>query len=89
MCVQRLQAGKLKAKIEGRTLVDSDAQTACASACTAGAITFGDLNNTDSQVRKTMDEQLEARAYNVLDELNVSPNVWYLAKIRNKEEGQA
>ncbi|UZR93099.1 TAT-variant-translocated molybdopterin oxidoreductase [Chondrinema litorale] len=89
MCVQRLQAGKLKAKIEGRTVVDSDAQTACASACTAGAITFGDLNNKQSKVRETMDEQLEARAYNVLDELNVSPNVWYLAKIRNKEEGQA
>ena len=89
LCVQRIQSGKLKAKIEGRRVADSDAQTACASACTAGAITFGDLNNEQSKVRVTLEEQLDTRAYNVLDELNVSPNVWYLAKIRNKEEGQA
>ena len=28
----------------------------------------------------------EERAYNVLDELKVSPNVWYLRKVRNKKE---
>jgi len=89
LCVQRIQSGKLKAKIEGRRVEDADANTACASACTTGAITFGDLNHETSQVRLTLEDELDSRAYNVLDELNVSPNVWYLAKIRNKEEGQA
>ena len=28
----------------------------------------------------------EERAYNVLDELKVSPNIWYMRKIRNKKE---
>jgi molybdopterin-containing oxidoreductase family iron-sulfur binding subunit len=28
----------------------------------------------------------EHRAYHVLEEINVKPNVWYLAKVRNKEE---
>jgi molybdopterin-containing oxidoreductase family iron-sulfur binding subunit len=33
----------------------------------------------------------EARAYHVLEELNVDPNVWYYTKIRNKvkEETEA
>ncbi len=89
LCVQRIQAGKLKAKIEGRRVEDEDAQTACAKACPTHAITFGDLNHETSKVRVTLEEELDSRAYNVLDELNVSPNVWYLAKIRNNKEGQA
>jgi len=29
-------------------------------------------------------EVKEERAYNVLEEINVKPNVWYFTKIRNK-----
>ena len=28
----------------------------------------------------------EARAYHVLEEINVSPNIWYMTKIRNKNK---
>ncbi len=86
LCVQRIQEAKLKAKREKRKLVDGEFNTACASACPTGAITFGDLNNLESAIRKKMDIELEGRAYHVLEEINVSPNVWYLTKIRNKDE---
>ena len=43
-CAQRLQTGKLTAKIEKRALRDSDVRVACQTACPTGAITFGDRN---------------------------------------------
>ncbi|MGB0525475.1 MAG: TAT-variant-translocated molybdopterin oxidoreductase [Flammeovirgaceae bacterium] len=86
MCVQRIQAGKLQAKREGREVRDGDASIACASACSVGAITFGDLNDESSTVRQLMDSELDDRAYTVLSEINVRPNVWYLSKVRNIDE---
>ncbi len=97
MCVQRIQAGKLTAKQEGRRPTDSDVNTACASACPADAIVFGDMNNPESKIAKTLQidyhedrkEVAEPRAYTVLQELNVDPNIFYLRKIRNKDEENA
>ena len=90
-CVQRIQAGKLEAKKEGRRPVDGEIVTACASACPADAIIFGDLNDENSNVVKIATEQINERAYHVLEELNVKPNIYYLTKIRNKvkEENNA
>jgi molybdopterin-containing oxidoreductase family iron-sulfur binding subunit len=85
MCVQRVQLGKLTAKKESRAIRDGEVVTACASACPADAITFGDLNDVDSKVSKLLAKEIGDRAYNVLKEINVSPNVWYLTKVRNKE----
>jgi hypothetical protein len=31
----------------------------------------------------------EERAYHVIEYLNVSPNVWYFTKIRNKDKSEA
>lgn len=89
MCVQRIQSGKLKAKSEGRRMVDADVNTACATACPTNAIVFGDLNNPESKIRQIMEGELEERAYNVLDEVNTRPNVWYMAKVRNKDAHNA
>ncbi len=50
MCVQRIQAGKLQAKKEKRTVKDGDIQVACAQACPTKAITFGDMNNEKSDI---------------------------------------
>jgi len=94
MCVQRIQAGKLTAKKEGRRPTDKDINTACASSCPADAIVFGDLNNEDSKISKLLQVKQhedhksveEPRAYTVLQELNVDPNIFYLRKIRNKDE---
>ncbi|MFT6962461.1 MAG: molybdopterin-containing oxidoreductase family iron-sulfur binding subunit [Flammeovirgaceae bacterium] len=91
MCVQRIQSGKLDAKRENRGVRDGEVKTACASACPAEAITFGDLNNSSTQVRQLLSPEVkpEGRAYNVLAEINVRPNVWYLTKVRNTDKEEA
>jgi molybdopterin-containing oxidoreductase family iron-sulfur binding subunit len=94
MCVQRIQAGKLVAKQEGRRPSDRDANTACASACPANAIVFGDMNNPESKISRMLQIEEgeksktvgEPRAYTVLEEINVDPNVFYLTKVRNKDK---
>jgi molybdopterin-containing oxidoreductase family iron-sulfur binding subunit len=83
-CVQRLQDGKLKAKKENRTLVDSDVTTACQQSCPTQAIVFGNINNSKSAIVKARQEN-EHRLYHVLEELHVMPNITYLAKVRNQE----
>lgn len=98
MCVQRIQAGKLTAKREKRAVVDGEINVACAVACPTDALVFGDLNDVNSKVSKLLKieesdaaskEVGEERAYHVLEEINVSPNVWYFTKIRNKEKNEA
>jgi len=83
MCIQRIQAGKLQAKIEKRPLKDGDVTTACAQACTANAIIFGDINDPNSEVSKALKNE---RVYYVLEELNVQPNIGYMTKVRNTFE---
>lgn len=99
MCVQRIQAGKLTAKKEGRKVQDGDISTACATACPTDAIVFGDMNDPESKITKLLKiednndsptkEVGEERAYHVLEYLNVNPNVWYFTKIRNKDKSEA
>jgi len=99
MCVQRIQAGKLTAKRENRKIKDGEINVACAEACPTEALVFGDLNDEQSKVSRllkieenTLDankEVNEERAYHVLEEINVSPNVWYFTKIRNKDKNEA
>ena len=84
-CVQRAQAGKLEAKKQNRPLQDSDMQTACQQACSADAIVFGNVNNSESAIAKTRKEN-DNRIYYSLEELHTMPNVNYLAKVRNTGE---
>jgi molybdopterin-containing oxidoreductase family iron-sulfur binding subunit len=79
-CTQRINAAKLDAKLAGRELKDGDVVTACQQACPAGAITFGDLRDKDSQVVKA---KQDPRGYAILAELNTKPRTTYLAKVRN------
>lgn len=83
MCVQRIQAGKLDAKLSKSKVQDGSIQTACSSSCPADSITFGDMNDPNSKISKLLNEESKDRAYHVLEELNVKPNVSYLTKIRN------
>ncbi len=84
-CVQRLQDGKLKAKKESRPLKDMvDIQTACQQACPTNAIVFGNVNDGESLITRTRDENKQ-RVFYALEELHVLPNVNYLAKVRNTE----
>ncbi len=86
MCIQRIQAGKLKAKIEKRPLKDGDIKVACQQTCPANAIVFGDGNNPDSEVSKALKSE---RTYYVLEELNTQPGIGYQVKIRNISELEA
>ena len=93
-CVQRIQTGKLEAKKEGRRPQDGEIQTACAKSCPTDALIFGDMKDPESRISKTLklkykDKSVEAtedRAYHVLEELRVMPNIWYLTKVRNKDK---
>jgi molybdopterin-containing oxidoreductase family iron-sulfur binding subunit len=102
-CVQRIQLGKLNAKKEKRPMADGEVVTACQASCSTGAIVFGDMNNPESKISKLLKirpldperphindkESDNPRAYSVLEEINVRPNIFYLLKVRNKEEVQA
>ncbi|MBB5440202.1 molybdopterin-containing oxidoreductase family iron-sulfur binding subunit [Pedobacter sp. AK017] len=82
MCIQRIQAGKLQAKIEKRPLKDGDIKMACQQACSANAIIFGDSNDPESEVSKALRSE---RIYYVLEEINVQPGIGYMTKIRNTD----
>jgi molybdopterin-containing oxidoreductase family iron-sulfur binding subunit len=88
-CVQRIQAGKLEARREGRNVRDGEIVTACASACPTDAIIFGDMNDPDSRVSQLLQEEVQGRAYHVLQEIRTLPNISYLTKIRNKENTES
>ncbi|MDE3236963.1 MAG: TAT-variant-translocated molybdopterin oxidoreductase [Bacteroidota bacterium] len=90
-CVQRLQEGKLKAKKESRPLKSGennewDVKTACQQACPTDAIVFGNANDKHSAITITREEN-KLRTFFSLEQLHVLPNVNYLAKVRNIEEG--
>lgn len=82
-CVQRIQEAKLTAKNEMRPLRDGDMTTACASACPTDAITFGDLNNKESAVRKEKESPLN---FYVLEEVNTKSSLGYHMKVVNKNK---
>ena len=83
MCVQRIQAGKLKAKLDKRTIKDGDIKMACQQTCPTNAIIFGDGNDPNSEVAKALKSE---RTYYVLEEINAKPGVGYQTKVRNTVE---
>ena len=82
LCVQRIQSGKLEAKKASTPVPDGSIQTACAEACPANAITFGDLNDKKSVVTQLSSDN---RAYGALEEIGVQPNIYYQTIVRNTE----
>ena len=83
-CVQRIQHAKIAAKSEDRPIRDGEITPACAQACPAQAIVFGDLRDESSQVRKWFDDE---RSYALLGELNTKPRNMFLARLRNPAPG--
>jgi Fe-S-cluster-containing dehydrogenase component len=79
-CVQRIEEARAQSKAEGRVLRDGDIVPACAAACPAQAIVFGDLRDADSRVARLASD---SRGYHVLRELGTRPGVTYLAEITN------
>ncbi|HLH55462.1 MAG TPA: TAT-variant-translocated molybdopterin oxidoreductase [Verrucomicrobiae bacterium] len=84
-CIQRIEQAKIaqktRAGASGDVVVPTDSfTTACAQACPAGAIVFGNLKDPESRVSKL--KQLD-RDYSVLELLYTRPRTTYLARIRN------
>ena len=73
----------LDAKREGRPITDGEFQTACSSACSNGAIVFGDINDEESKVAELKEDD---RMYHLLEHVGTKPNVFYHVKVRNNNE---
>jgi Fe-S-cluster-containing dehydrogenase component len=79
-CVQRIQRVKIETKRNGREIKDGEINTACAQACAAEALVFGDLNDPHSKVAKLTELD---RRYRLLADLGTKPRTTYLGKVRN------
>ncbi|MFC4263038.1 TAT-variant-translocated molybdopterin oxidoreductase [Ferruginibacter yonginensis] len=84
-CVQRLQDSKLEAKKQQDPSLVRNVKVACAQACPTNAISFGNVNDKESDVYKIRHVDQVNRNFYVLEQLHVLPNVSYLAKVRNTD----
>ncbi len=80
-CHHRIKRLFEDAAAAGREVTDRDLQrlTACAAACPAQAITFGDLEDPRSLVAELSESP---RAFRLLDHIGTEPNVLYLKRDR-------
>lgn len=74
-CHHRLMRAKEQAAVEERDLKPGDYVPACAEACPAQAITFGDLNDPKSQMSALA---RSPRLFRLLEELGTEPKVLYM-----------
>ena len=84
-CVQRLQENKLNAKKAQDPSLVRNVKTACMQACPTNAISFGNVNDKESDVYKIRHVEQKHRSFYVMEQLHVLPNVSYLAKVRNTD----
>lgn len=79
-CIQRIMDERQFATQESRSIDGDKVKTACQEGCPSSAIVFGDLSKKNSEITKYRNHEL---GYHVLEEINVRPNVTYIAKLRN------
>lgn len=80
-CIQRINAARITAELDKRTIRDGEIVPACAQVCPAEAITFGNINDSQSRVAQLKKSPLN---YWMLGELNTRPRTSYFAKLRNR-----
>ena len=79
-CIQRINAARINSELEQRIIADGEIVPACAQVCPANAITFGNLNDSQSGIARLKRSPLN---YWMLGELNTQPRTSYFAKLRN------
>ncbi len=79
-CVQRIERARIQARLEGRAIREGEFTTACAQACPATAIAFGNLNDPRSRVSKLHRDE---RRYDLLHDNGTRPRTAYLVRVRN------
>jgi menaquinone reductase, iron-sulfur cluster-binding subunit len=80
-CHHRIRKVEQQAAMDGRALRDDEVERlpACAAACPADAIVFGDLTDPDAQVSRLA---RSPRRFRLLDHLGTDPSVIYLKRDR-------
>ena len=84
-CVHRIRHTEQDAHVKKRELMDGEIRTACAQACPTHAITFGNLNDSESAAHK-MWESHKDRALRVLQSKNTQPHIIYLKRVEVDED---
>lgn len=79
-CVQRIEEARMVKKSGGKEV---KIEPACMEICPTKAIMFGNILDEDSEIKK---KEKDERAYKVLEELGVKPQVIYLAEVKNGDE---
>jgi molybdopterin-containing oxidoreductase family iron-sulfur binding subunit len=93
-CVQRIERAKIDAKIKAPTraehpIPDGTVVPACAQACPAEAIVFGNLKDEKSKVRQLQSRHhhdypgSEHRNYTLLESVGTKPRTTYLLRLKN------
>ncbi|KGM43988.1 hypothetical protein JY97_03770 [Alkalispirochaeta odontotermitis] len=80
-CIQRIKEVRSVAKNENRKIRDGEVIPACVQTCPTNALTFGSLMDTQSRVRKLVDDP---RAYQAIGYVNTKPAVIYLKKVTHE-----
>jgi phenylacetyl-CoA:acceptor oxidoreductase subunit 1 len=71
-CMERIDAGLAKGLYPG---IDRDATPACVNTCQARALTFGDLDDPNSEVSRLIKQQ---HGFNLHPEYGTEPSVYYI-----------
>jgi molybdopterin-containing oxidoreductase family iron-sulfur binding subunit len=79
-CTQRIERARIGARVAGRKIGPDEVVPACAQACPAEAIVFGNLNDPNARVSRLHGD---TRRYDLLHELGTKPRTAYLVKVRN------
>ena len=82
-CTQRINVARMDAKGQGKKVSEANGNLpspACADACPADAIVFGDINDQSSTVAK---KRLLDHSYGMLEALGTRPRTTYISAITN------